>query len=265
MSRRVRASGRALVLARAPYGESSLVVRVLTAEHGPQRLLARGAHRAKSAFAWTLDLFDELELRWSTPQHGGLGNLEAGTVRIRRRRIPADLERYRAALCGLELADLVARPGEDEGALFAGLGALLQALDAEGPLPAPAEGLLATFEARLLADLGLMPALEGCAVCGGTAPADQPSERGSGPRAPFSSGAGGRLCRACALEARNAGRRVGTLAERDLLALQQAGSGQPPADADRAHKAHEIAARFLDYHLDTLPRTHQRFASAPRP
>ena len=260
MSRRVRASGRALVLARAPYGESSLVVRVLTAEHGPQRLLARGAHRAKSAFAWTLDLFDELELRWSTPQHGGLGNLEAGTVRIRRRRIPADLERYRQPSAVSSWRTSWRGRARTRSPVR---GLVLQALDAEGSPPAPAEGLLATFEARLLADLGLMPALEGCAVCGGTAPADQPSERGSGPRAPFSSGAGGRLCRSCALEARNAGRRVGTLAERDLLALQQAGSGQPPADGDRAHKAHEIAARFLDYHLDTLPRTHQRRQRPP--
>ena len=264
MSRRVRGRGPALVLSRAPYGESSLVVRVLTARHGPQRLLARGAHRAKSAFAWTLDLFDELDLRWSAPEHGGLGNLEAGTVRTRRRRIPADLARYRAALCGLELADLVARPGEEEGPLFASLSALLDALQA-AELASPVDGLLAAFEARLLEDLGLMPALEECAVCGGAAPADQPSERRSGPRAPFSAGAGGRLCRACALEARKAGRRVGTLAARDLEALRDAGAGAPPSDPARALAAHEIAARFLDYHLDTLPRTHQRFASSPRP
>ena len=71
-----RHTERALILQRVPYGESSLVVGLLTQHQGPVRLLARGAHRAKSAFAWTLDLFDELQLTYRPRKGDGLGSLE---------------------------------------------------------------------------------------------------------------------------------------------------------------------------------------------
>lgn len=249
---RIRRTQRALVLHRAPFGESSLVVRVLTAEEGAVRLLAKGAHRAKSAFAWTLDLFDELELRFATTAGEGLGTLEAGTVMKRRRNIPTRLPHYEAALCGLELTDVVARPGQHEPGLFEALTELIEALD-HTEVTAPPEAHLARFEGELLELLGLAPALLHCASCGA------PPTRGAEQRAPFSAGAGGRLCVPCAHEARKGGRRVGTLSIEALEALHATVGGQLPTSPALASQAHEIAARFLDFHLDSRPRTHERF------
>jgi DNA repair protein RecO (recombination protein O) len=55
-------SGRALVLRRTPYGESSLVVQLLTEHEGRVHVLAKGAYRPTSRYFAVLDLFDTLEL-----------------------------------------------------------------------------------------------------------------------------------------------------------------------------------------------------------
>lgn len=259
-----RHTERALVLQRVPYGETSLVVRLLTQNEGPVRLLARGAHRARSAFAWTLDLFDELQLTYRARSGDGLGSLEKGTVLRRRPNIPKNLLAYRSALCGLELCDLVARPGEREARLYQILSELLDALDQpEGE--SLENGLLARFEAQLLEDLGLFPATQGCAECGGKAPAYLSPRDERGPHAPFSAEAGGRLCEACALAAKQAGRKVGTLPHSDLTGLHQALGGAVHRDQELAAAVHAIAARFLDYHLGVLPRTHRQFAPSTAP
>lgn len=243
-----RTTDRALVLHRAPYGESSLVVRVLTSEHGPQSLIAKGAHRQKSAFAWTLDLFHELELTFRPGLHGGLGSLERGTLLRRRRRIPTNIQSYLSALSALEVVELVAMPGQDERPLFQHLTRLLDALDCDGG-GTPSDALAATFETSVLAHLGLMPALLECASCG--------TRTEDGPRAPFSAGLGGRLCHTCASQAKAAGKKVGTLPVQELIDLARAARGQAPSDLGRARAARTIAARFLAFHLGTIPRTHR--------
>ena len=48
----------ALILRRFSFGETSLVVQVLTREHGRVHLIARGAYRPKSRYYAALDLFD---------------------------------------------------------------------------------------------------------------------------------------------------------------------------------------------------------------
>ena len=257
MSRRTE---QALILQRVPYGESSLVVRALTRNDGPVHLLARGAHRAKSAFAWTLDLFDELELTYRKPRGGGLATLEKGTVLLRRAALPKNLAAYKAALCGLELCDMVARPGVNEHKLYEFLSQLLGDLNQSGA-EAPDDALLARFEAQLLGDLGLFPATNNCAECAGDAPAYLAQEDEAGPRVPFSAEAGGRLCETCALAAKKAGRKVGTLPHRNLAGLERALGGEIHQDRKLAQAVHAIAARFLDFHLGVLPRTHRQFAS----
>lgn len=254
-----RHTEQALILHRVPYGESSLVVRALTRRDGPVRLLAKGAHRSKSAFAWSLDLMDELELTYRRRPGDGLATLERGVILRRRRQIPTDLAAYQAALCGLELSDLVARPGVNEQPLFLLLTELLDALE-DSPGETPRTGCLARFEARLLQDLGLLPAILHCAECSGPAPAYLAPRDSQGPRVPFSAGAGGRLCESCALASKKAGRKVGTLPHRNLAGFKEILGGNIPNDQDLAAAVHAIAAQFLDYHLGVLPRTHRQFA-----
>ncbi|MDB4538630.1 recombination protein O N-terminal domain-containing protein, partial [bacterium] len=59
-----RASGHGLLLRRTPFGETSLVVHVLTPDHGRVELMAKGAHRPRSRFFGVLDWFDTLDLSW---------------------------------------------------------------------------------------------------------------------------------------------------------------------------------------------------------
>lgn len=256
-------SDRALVLRRAPYGESSLVVHLLTRRHGRVHLLAKGAHRPTSRYYAVLDWFDTLELEWSIRRDAELGLLRRGEIATRRRRITGELDRYRAALTALELAELAARPGQRDPELFALVEGFLDALDAlEGGRAEPGLALV-VFELRFLQNLGLAPALERCAACGGEAPPVSPG------RAAFSAGAGGRLCPSCAGEARTSGRRVGTLPVAVLATaarLARPGpSSEPPPELpsrDLVLRLRDFVGRFLDYHLETRPTSHRRFLSA---
>jgi len=247
---------RALLLRRTPFGESSLVVQALTARHGRVGILAKGAYRPTSRFFAVLDLLDTLELEWVASPRAELGTLRAASIAVRRAEIPRAPARFRAATNVLELCDITSRAGQSEPELFALAEGTLAALQAGERSP---DALLARFELELLALLGLPPALEQCAACAGEAAAVD----AAGKRAAFSAGAGGRLCRNCAEEARASGRRVGTLPLEvlaDARALALPGLPPPPA---RVLKVRDFVERFLGYHLDVRPKSHTSFLSAP--
>jgi len=247
------ARDRALVLKRSPYGESSLVLRLLTPGHGAVAVIAKGAYRPKSAYCGVFDLFDTLEVDWSPARHGGLGSASAAGVVIRRRGLTEDLGRYRTALSMLELADLAAQPGHTETELFALLERWLDHL-AAGTL-APGLALVA-FDLAFLQNLGLAPAFEACAACGTAAPFDRKAAT-----VPFAVGAGGVLCARCAGEAQASGRRVGAL-PMNLLRIATSLAAASPRELSRFRVTPELLGgvsalvqRFLDYHLESRPRS----------
>jgi len=255
------ARDRALLLKRFAFSESSLVVHLCTREHGRVHLLAKGAYRPTSRYFAVLDLLDTLELEWQHDPRRELGNLRAGSVEVLRRRIPSRGDLWSAAGTMLELADLASRPDHADPELFDLLEAGLGELDSPA---SSADAALAAFEIGYLGVLGLAPALSTCAACGGDAP---PVSAGGEPRAAFSAGAGGRLCRRCADEARASGRRVGTLPVRTLedaraFQLQGARAGDR-LPSDRIDRVRDFAGRFLDYHLEARPRTHRAFLATP--
>ena len=251
---------RALVLRRFPYGESSLVVQALTERSGRVHLLAKGAYRPKSGFFGVLDLFDTLTLSWRTSTKSELATLAAARIETRRRGITRSLATYRAALSTLELATLGAQVGRPDPGLFGEVAASLDRL-ASGRIQPSVERVV--FDLRFLQNLGLAPALEHCAACGG--PADTLSERG-GRRVPFSAGAGGRLCSRCAVEARESGRRVGTLPlEVVRIADDLSTAADPKLERIRlgdaqAGRVQDFVNRFLEYHLETRPRSRRALA-----
>jgi len=251
---------RALILKRYPFSESSLVIHVGTREHGRVHVMAKGAYRPTSRYYAALDLLDTLEIEWDESPRRELANLRAATIAQRRRSIPKNPSRWAAACSLLELADLAFRPSHPDESLYDLLEASLTALND----PASAtDHILVAFELGFLERLGLTPALEACAACGGPAP----EIRSEPTRVAFSAGAGGRLCPTCANEARAAGRRVGTLPTRTLADAQDfarrgasAGVGLPKERVDRVR---DFVGRFLDYHLETRPRTHRAFLATP--
>ncbi|MCE9595999.1 MAG: DNA repair protein RecO [Planctomycetes bacterium] len=247
---------RALILRRFAFGETSLVLHVLTPSFGRVHLLAKGAYRTTSRYYAVLDLFDTLELEWSHGTGRELDTLRAGDLAVRRRAIAADLGRYRAALATLELAGLGAQEGQPSPGLFARVERTLDRL--AGDVVAPELALLA-FELGFLDELGLAPALDRCAACGRRAPAPASPKASS----VFSPGAGGRLCRRCAEEARASGRRLLTLATRTLeLAAELAARGpealQGRISVGELEKVRAFVVRFLEYHLESRPRSYSQ-------
>ena len=253
-----RSDGRALVLRRFPYGESSLVVHVLTPSHGRLALLAKGAYRPRSGYCGVLDLFDTLDLRWRRQRLSDLGLLTGGAVTIRRRGITRDLGLYRAGLSVLELAGLGGREGEADRPLYELTEATLDVL-AEGKTD-PVVAVTA-FDLRFLACMGLTPALTSCAACGRDLE-ERSSRRDRTARlVPFSRGAGGRLCPRCAEEARESGRHVeerplGTLRiARSLMEVPSASLARIRIDPRVSEEVRRFTEGFLEYHLETRPRT----------
>lgn len=235
-----------LVLRRFPFGESSLVVQVLTPEHGRLSLLAKGAYRPSSGFFAVLDLFDTLELAWNERPAGELGLLTAGAVRVRRAGIAAQVERYRAGLALLELAGLAAREGHEERDLFRWL---VQALDCLERGPGDPLLVRVAFDLAFLSAAGLAPALARCAACG-----QRPAGRGR--RVAFAAGAGGRLCPRCEREARASGRAVESLplnvlrVAESLMAATPAMLEHTRLDPELAERLRLFVDRFLRYHLE---------------
>jgi DNA repair protein RecO (recombination protein O) len=266
-------SDKALVLRRYPWGESSLIVHVLTPGHGRVHLTARGVFRPTARYFAALDLFDTLEIEYSMGPQQELGNLRRATIGRRRARVCAKLPVYRTGLAALELADIAARPGQDEGRLFRLTEAALERLETNQVSCTESR---VSFELQYLRALGLAPALLHCAACGGQAPA-LPEDP---PRVIFSAGAGGRLCAPCGAGARAASHRVGTLPEDVLLAAAQvdagrersadnkpnrggdAGSSQPLTE-ELLDRVRDFLERFIDFHLETRPRSHESFLAAP--
>ncbi len=100
----------ALLLRRIPYGDTSLILHVLTREHGRISLMARGARRAKSPFRAVLAPLCSLIITWR-PGRTGMGTLvdtERGSALLGEER----------SLEGLQLTALAAglfREGEIHG------------------------------------------------------------------------------------------------------------------------------------------------------
>ena len=254
-----RIRDRALVLRRFAYGETSLVTQLFTRSHGRVHCLAKGAYRSKSRYCGVLDLFDTLELEWSAPRGAELVLLAEASIATRRAAIARDLGRYRAALAVLELLELGTVAGQSEPALFA-----LAEETLDGLALAGADAVLEriAFDLRFLQNLGLAPALDACAACGGPAP--RPTRAGTA----FSASSGGCLCPACADEARAAGRRVAALPP-DVLRVAHVLLTAPVAErrrvrlaAGQTERVRAFVDRFLEYHLETRPRSRRR---APRP
>ena len=143
-------SDRGVLLRRTAYGESSLVVQVLTPRFGRVHLLAKGAYRPTSRYFAVLDLFDTLELQWSVRGGADLGLLREASISVRRRHLTDDLGAYGGALSALELAEIAARPGQPDPALFQLVeDALYGARGVQPPRDAPRVGRQALHAASL--------------------------------------------------------------------------------------------------------------------
>ncbi|MBV1786903.1 DNA repair protein RecO [Marinobacterium sp. D7] len=152
MSQRVDSSA-GYVLHSRPYLESSLLVDLLTLEHGRISAVARGARRPKSRLRSSLQPFQALQLGW----HGRHELKNLGAVEGVEVQPPLT---GKALLCGLYVNELLQRllqPEEPCPRIFLYYRYVLNELQ----LGRDIEGALRTFERQLLDELGFGLGLSG--------------------------------------------------------------------------------------------------------
>jgi DNA repair protein RecO (recombination protein O) len=249
---RPQAACEAVVLRRWPTGESSLVVSLLTADHGFVKVLAKSARRPQSALRPLVQPGRLVHAEFSLVPGRELQYLRGGELVLDALGASIALESHAYLLAALELVDRCREspPAQTEGAA-AGEDLFVLCRDYVAAVAAVGGGGDAArfyaFELELLARLGMEPELQRCTVCGRPAGA---ANGGAAELPWFSAAHGGLLCVRCggAPDARP----VSAGATARMREFGRAVSaGWPRARLPRAQRR-EIGVllhRFLAYHL----------------
>ncbi|HWO40238.1 MAG TPA: DNA repair protein RecO [Candidatus Eisenbacteria bacterium] len=178
----------AIVLRTWPFGESDLIVSLLTEDHGKLRGIAKGAKRSRKRFANCLEPFSLVTLRFQERLHGGLALIVGCELQSAHRRLASSLEKIAYASYFVEITEGLIGEREPNRAVFDHLRETLLRLD-HGDGPAV---LAIAFELRLLQLAGYQPMFDSCRRCG----VDR--LRSLAPAWHFSPRDGGILCGGCA-------------------------------------------------------------------
>lgn len=171
----------AVILATRGLGEADLLVVMLTPARGKVRAAARHARKSQRRFPGGLGGGAVGEATLSL-RGTGLSRLD-GFVPLRDHSgLGRDLGRFAQVAYLCELTDALLHEPEADPAVFS---ALCEAIERTMDVGADA-GALRRYELVLLRALGLLPALEVCAVCG--------EPLAPGPTISFDEGHGGALC-----------------------------------------------------------------------
>jgi DNA repair protein RecO (recombination protein O) len=242
----------ALLLRRIDFGESDLVVHLLTPRTGRISAIAKGARRSTRRFPGTLDFFNLLQVEIAPVRRSGaLARLEHARLVHSFARLRTDPARFALASYLLELLGRLAPEGGaavDLKRLFEFALAELRDADASAP-----DAKRRTFvELRALHALGLCPELVRCVRC------ERPLA-GEG-RVGFHVGEGGPLCPGCG--AGVAGLlpvHLGTLRSLERgLRLDPERLGRLALAPATLAEARELVSRFQRFHLGLELRS-QRF------
>ncbi|MCX4244427.1 DNA repair protein RecO [Paraliomyxa miuraensis] len=175
-----------MILATRGLGEADLLVVLLTPGQGKVRAAARHARKSRRRFPGGLSggAVGEatVAMRGGGSSGGGLARLEAFTPVRDHGALGRDLSRFAHVAYLCELTDGLLYEPQPDPAVFS---ALCEAIGRTMEHGADA-GTLRRYELWLLRALGLLPALDGCAVCG--------DELAPGPTVLFDEAHGGALC-----------------------------------------------------------------------
>ncbi len=225
----------AVVLQAFPYSETSKILRLLTADHGVQSVIAKGARRPKSRYGGILEPFTDGSASFHMKPNRDLHTLQDFELQRPRQRLGRDLVRFGAASL---IAEIVLRTasGQESPEVFHAVRSALGDLESVPTEQLEAVALAHTW--TLITVLGFGPALEHCVHCGGPLPA-----RGD---LYFDYGAGGSLCGECGGGGGGgAGRVLPERARRDLSSL----CAGDVIDLGRTAAHWQLLSRFLAYHL----------------
>ena len=222
----------ALVLQSFAYGETSKILRLLTATHGVRSVIARGALRPRSRFGGMLEPFSEGAATLYLKDGRDLQTLSAFELTTSHQSVASDLLRFGGASL---LAEIVIRCGSEEphaGLFDAVCGALRRIRGAEnGDL----ESVLLAETWRLVGALGFAPVFDECVSCGRALGAEETTG--------FDYTAGGVRCDACG--GSGGGRSLPAAARADLIRL--ASGDAVPLARTPAHW--RLIDRYLAHHV----------------
>jgi DNA repair protein RecO (recombination protein O) len=181
-------STRAVVLRRVEYGESDLVVTLLTEELGRVSALARGARNSRKRFGGSLEPLHTLAVRIDDRPGAELCVLSESSIDVARTRLCVDLDKMQAAGRALGWVRRAAPPRTPEPEAWHVLIEFLDRLD--HPEDDRAPGLhLTELGLRLLGAVGWALELQRCVSCG--------KPCGDGRAAMVDASRGGLVCRGC--------------------------------------------------------------------
>jgi DNA repair protein RecO (recombination protein O) len=220
-----------IILQVFPYGETSRILRLLTATHGLQSAIAKGARRPRSRYG-LLEPFCEGVVTLHVRETRELQTLTGFELTRTRTSLGADLMRFGGASL---LAEIVLRATGEEAqpGLFESVIHAFERLQTEPR--ANVEAAILSEAWRLIATLGFAPELDDCLDCGAPVPA--------GADVKFDYAAGGIRCGDCAAGA--PGREIPARAR---LALQQMANGATPT-IERTAGHWWLLSRYLDHHV----------------
>lgn len=226
----------AIVLQAFPYSETSKILRLLTAPHGVQSVMARGARRPKSRYGGILEPFTDGSASFYLKANRDLHTLREFELQRPRQRLGRDLVRFGAASL---IAEIVMRTASDQESpeVFHSVRSALDDLQSVPASQLEAVALAHTW--TLITILGFGPAVDRCVHCGGPNPDEGDLY--------FDYGAGGSLCGSCGALAGGgaAGRVLPARARHDLSALCDG----RVIELGRTGAHWQLLARFLAYHL----------------
>jgi DNA repair protein RecO (recombination protein O) len=217
------AGGDGMMLRATPYGESDIIVQLVTAEHGKVSALARGARKSHRRFAGTLGLLvlGRHELR-QRRRGAELWSLESSSMVREWTALAGDVAAVAHASYAVEVVRELLPAEQPEPAALTLLIELHDALAERGPSPS----VLRAFEIALLDAIGSGPSLDRCVGCGATDTLDLPGTIVDVAR-------GGVACPGCAALTRGSGVRALSPAARGyLMAVREAPSLAAAADLD---------------------------------
>ena len=233
---------RSVVLQTYPYSDTSKILRLLTLDHGPQSVMARGALRPRSRLSGVLEPFADGSATFYLKPDRDLHTLSDFDLMRERQALGRDLRRFAAASVLCELVLRLA-PAERDEALFYGLTMGLDLLLEAGSEAVPGIALAAIW--TLVDVLGFAPDLEGCSRCG-----DPLAQRGGR----LEVREGSLVCERCLPGG-------GSLPPAEISVLRRLASGNPEGAAPssqqvgllvefiRHHAAEGIRLRSLDFLL----------------
>ncbi|MFT4569964.1 MAG: DNA repair protein RecO (recombination protein O) [Hyphomicrobiaceae bacterium] len=154
-----RATG--YVMRKRPFGESDLIVTLLTVEQGKRRSIAKGARRSKKRFAGgALEPFQELSLRLAKRENRGLDFLHESRVVRSNARVASNLLAFAWASYLTEITDAMTVDDDPCPEIVLAYGATLNRIVEDDPAPAAHHYLL-----QLLDHAGWAPDFGHCGIC----------------------------------------------------------------------------------------------------